>query len=67
CTTGYKSNSEKVPCFSVPSDEKIAKLWQVALKRSILDQKNTLDKKKEQVVCANHFTRRNSLEKRPVL
>ncbi|KYQ48791.1 hypothetical protein ALC60_12155 [Trachymyrmex zeteki] len=55
CTTGYKSNSEKVPCFSVPSDEKIAKLWQVALKRSILDQKSTLDKKKEQVVCANHF------------
>ncbi|KYQ60772.1 hypothetical protein ALC60_00166 [Trachymyrmex zeteki] len=49
CTTGYKSNSEKVPCFSVPSDEKIAKLWQVALKRS------TLDKKKKQVVRANHF------------
>lgn len=49
CTSGYKTNFEKVHFFSVPKDDEIRKKWQIALKRP-----NTLVIK-TQVVCEKHF------------
>ncbi|XP_074115739.1 uncharacterized protein LOC141538260 [Cotesia typhae] len=49
CTSGYKSNFEKVHFFTVPQDDELKQKWQIALKRQ-----NTLISK-TQVVCVKHF------------
>ncbi|XP_044592075.1 uncharacterized protein LOC123270197 [Cotesia glomerata] len=61
CTSGYKSNFEKVHFFSVPKDEKLKEQWQIAIKRP-----NTLVSK-TQVVCDKHFLAGDIIRSRQLL
>lgn len=58
CTSGYKSNSEKVHFFIVPKDENIRKLWQDAIRR-----KNFIVRA-GQSLCEKHFVAQDILWKR---
>ena len=49
CTSGYKSNPEKIPQFCVPKDVKRREVWAKAIRRKdfILTEKH--------FVCFKHF------------
>lgn len=60
CTSGYKSNYEKVHFFSVPKDDVLREKWQKATRRS-----KTLIASK-QFVCEKHFEK-NDIETQKLL
>lgn len=50
CTSGYKSNQEKVSSFLFPKDEALKEKWLKAIPRKNLVADSLT------VVCAKHFT-----------
>ncbi|EFN72523.1 hypothetical protein EAG_12971, partial [Camponotus floridanus] len=60
CTSGYKSNNEKVQFFYVPKDENVRKIWQAALRRKDIIINST------QAVCHHHFLTNDILWKREI-
>lgn len=61
CTSGYKSNVEKVHLFTVPIEEELKNKWQIAIKRP-----HTLISK-AQVVCEKHFRSGDIIRTRQLL
>ncbi|KYN22631.1 hypothetical protein ALC57_04970 [Trachymyrmex cornetzi] len=49
CTSGYKSNKEKVHLFYVLRDKKLRDMWQAALRRRNIIIKSS------QAVCEKHL------------
>ena len=58
CTTGYASNSDKLPAFTVPSDKKRIKKWQIAILR------DDIVLKPGHVIYAKHFLPEDILTER---
>ena len=58
CTTGYASNSDKQPTFTVPSHKKRIKKWQNVI---LLDD---IVLKLGHVICAKHFLLEDILPER---
>ena len=58
CTTGYASNSDKLPTFTVPSDKKRIKKWQIA------NFRDDIVLKPVHVICAKHFLPEDILTER---
>ncbi|XP_011691554.1 PREDICTED: uncharacterized protein LOC105452281 [Wasmannia auropunctata] len=58
CTSGYKSNPEKIHFFMVPKDKNIFTLWQNATRRK--------DIRAGQFVCEKHFLAEDILWKREI-
>lgn len=58
CTSGYKTNPEKVHFFYVPKDENLRQLWKIALKRR--------DLKSNLAVCEKHFLQTDILWQRDI-
>ncbi|KYN17225.1 hypothetical protein ALC57_10444 [Trachymyrmex cornetzi] len=60
CTSGYRSNKEKLHFFSVPRDKKLRDMWQAALRRRNIIIKSS------QAVCEKHFLHTDILWKREI-
>lgn len=51
CTSGYKSNKEKVSLFSIPKDETLRNKWQSAIRKKDFILKSNYKHR----ICSNHF------------
>ncbi|KYN17334.1 hypothetical protein ALC57_10377 [Trachymyrmex cornetzi] len=58
CTSGYKSNPEKIHFFTVPKDENMITLWQNAIRRK------DFVIRAGQFLCEKHFLPEDILWKR---